>query len=686
MAWQASWMRSSRCRRASSSKAGRSAGLPCRCTGTMALVRGVIARSTRAGSRFSDESTSLKTGRAPAWTMALAVAMKVNGLVMTSSPGPTPLARRARNSAAVPFEVATAKRAPLAAATESSKALTRAPWAKAPERITSRTAASSSGPNWGRAIGIRASAIPRSWIELVLPVTSGAGARLVEPGSALADETAQPRGVAEDQAVRRDVAGDDRAGPHHGEAADADPGEYRAAPADGGSLLHLDAADPPVLAVFQLPVRRDRPRQAIVEQAAVGADEDAVFQDRSLEDGDPVLELDPIADDDADVDVDAFGQDAVGADACSLAHLRLVPDPRARSDRRRGRDVSGGVDLRPLIGLGLPRQDDVAVAGRADHRRPAPGQALQAGLQAAVERGGQRPVEERERPEAIGLRASLPQPGTLDQAVELAQAQAAGSHLVGRALAKPEAAQAAARDPSGGFQPGVVHRLQEQGQAGSVGAAEDGDTGRLEDSCHLGDALSRRVEPGDHAQREHQVVSPGLRLQGVHVAPDRMDLIGDALRSRLAAHHRHHGLHRVDGVHPQATAGEGNAAEPGPGAHVENPGPRGQTELVRPSQRDLEPALKEDAARVLAPVDVLPAARALHEVGVDRPLGFDLLQPSAPHRTATSGTSAGRAFTFGLRGRRAIRPRSVSEASSRMDMRKGSGSPRENVEDSLTPR
>ena len=239
----------------------------------------------------------------------------------------------------------------------------------------------------------------------------------------------------------------------------------------------------------------------------MGADEDAVFQDRSLEDGDPVLELDPIADDDADVDVDAFGQDAVGADACSLAHLRLVPDPRARSDRRRGRDVSGGVDLRSLVGLGLPRQDDVAVAGRPDHRRPALGQGLQAGLQAAVERGGQRPVEEGERSEAIGLRASLPQAGTLDQAVELAQSQAAGSHLMGRALAKPEAAQATARDPSGGFQPGIVHRLQDQGQAGSVGAAEDGHTARLEDSQPFAQDVDDFPAPEmlDHVNRKDLV-------------------------------------------------------------------------------------------------------------------------------------------------------------------------------------
>ena len=41
-------------------------------------------------------STSAKTGIAPTWWMAPAVAKNVNGVVRTPSPGPTPAARRAR--------------------------------------------------------------------------------------------------------------------------------------------------------------------------------------------------------------------------------------------------------------------------------------------------------------------------------------------------------------------------------------------------------------------------------------------------------------------------------------------------------------------------------------------------------------------------------------------------------------
>ena len=47
-------------------------------------------------------STSTKTGRAPTRQMTSAVATKVKGVVMTSSPGPTPKAIKLIRSASVP--------------------------------------------------------------------------------------------------------------------------------------------------------------------------------------------------------------------------------------------------------------------------------------------------------------------------------------------------------------------------------------------------------------------------------------------------------------------------------------------------------------------------------------------------------------------------------------------------------
>ena len=88
-------------------------GWPARCTGTIAFVRSVTSSATRAGSTLRSESrTSAKTGVAPAWTITFAVAGHVIGLVITSSPGPTPSASSERWSAAVPDESATTCRAP----------------------------------------------------------------------------------------------------------------------------------------------------------------------------------------------------------------------------------------------------------------------------------------------------------------------------------------------------------------------------------------------------------------------------------------------------------------------------------------------------------------------------------------------------------------------------------------------
>ena len=95
--------------------------------------------------------TSAKTGRAPCRTAALAVAQKVSGAVITSSPGPTPQAKSAASRAVVPEERATAKRAPTRSAKASSKASTRGPVVSQPERSTSTTAATSSSRISGRA-------------------------------------------------------------------------------------------------------------------------------------------------------------------------------------------------------------------------------------------------------------------------------------------------------------------------------------------------------------------------------------------------------------------------------------------------------------------------------------------------------------------------------------------------------
>src|SRR5213592_2866444 len=75
----------------------------------IARVLGPTRARALPGLRFIPESsTSAKTGSAPAWRTALAVAMKEKGVVTTSVPWLMPRACRVIDSAAVPEAVETA--------------------------------------------------------------------------------------------------------------------------------------------------------------------------------------------------------------------------------------------------------------------------------------------------------------------------------------------------------------------------------------------------------------------------------------------------------------------------------------------------------------------------------------------------------------------------------------------------
>ena len=85
------------------------AGCPYKCTGIIALVLTVIANSSFCGSIFHvSSSESIKTGLAPVYATAFAVAINVNDGIRTSSPVPIPNATKAKCNATVPFETASA--------------------------------------------------------------------------------------------------------------------------------------------------------------------------------------------------------------------------------------------------------------------------------------------------------------------------------------------------------------------------------------------------------------------------------------------------------------------------------------------------------------------------------------------------------------------------------------------------
>ena len=102
-------------------------------------------RPASVGSRFSvPGSTSTKTGVAPARTIALAEAKKLNAVVMTESPGFMPAATSASQRASVPDAHPTAQAAPVRAAISSSSASTSGPRMKLCESQTRAMAASTS--------------------------------------------------------------------------------------------------------------------------------------------------------------------------------------------------------------------------------------------------------------------------------------------------------------------------------------------------------------------------------------------------------------------------------------------------------------------------------------------------------------------------------------------------------------
>ena len=94
------------CSCASSYNGSRSTGRPAKCTGTIARVRAVMVAAAAATSILKVcGSTSTSTGRPPASTMALSVAAKVRGVVMTSSPSRKPSASNAKCRPAVAEEI-----------------------------------------------------------------------------------------------------------------------------------------------------------------------------------------------------------------------------------------------------------------------------------------------------------------------------------------------------------------------------------------------------------------------------------------------------------------------------------------------------------------------------------------------------------------------------------------------------
>ena len=125
-----------------------SAGWPKMCTGRMALVFEVIFLRMLAGSRQKlSGRMSANTGVAPTISMVSAEAKNVNGVVMTSSPGPMPSARSDKYNESVPLATPMACFTPTYPANSFSNACMCGPSTKLPRLPVSRIAASHSASN-----------------------------------------------------------------------------------------------------------------------------------------------------------------------------------------------------------------------------------------------------------------------------------------------------------------------------------------------------------------------------------------------------------------------------------------------------------------------------------------------------------------------------------------------------------
>src|SRR6267378_6470148 len=133
--------------RASAFSASISQHCPYKWTGKITLVRSVSLLATECGSKFSVHgSTSAKTTFAPSAAAAFAVEIQLIGVVMTSSPGWTPAAIKAKERPAVAEDTAKPYSVPQYAANSRSNCCTLAPQEGALAFITSSTAAFSSSP------------------------------------------------------------------------------------------------------------------------------------------------------------------------------------------------------------------------------------------------------------------------------------------------------------------------------------------------------------------------------------------------------------------------------------------------------------------------------------------------------------------------------------------------------------
>ena len=235
---------------------------------------------------------STKTGVAPVDRIELTVALNVWPTVMTSSPGPSPRPSKMHISATVPLLTAIACFVPMIRGEPFLELRDFATAREHPALEDLGDGGDLFGPDvrpcdgdhaGGRRFGggafllaervvagqsRKASITPRAAQFLV--------GRLDEPFAADADPADGPGRVPGDEGVRRDVVGDDRAGPDHRVRADVAAGDDDGTGPDRGADRDVDRADRPVGRPGEIARRVQRSWPTIVGQDRARPDEHAV--------------------------------------------------------------------------------------------------------------------------------------------------------------------------------------------------------------------------------------------------------------------------------------------------------------------------------------------------------------------------------------------------------------------------
>ena len=163
--------------------------------------------------------------------------------------------------------------------------------------------------------------------------------------AAHAHETHQSGRIAHHQPVRHDIFGYHCRRPYESKAPHRYTRQHNRPRPNRRSVLDANPAHLPVRILFQLPFWGDCPREPVIGQAGMRADENAILNGSAAIDRGTILNLDPIADGYTRVNVDALAKDARLTNARSLTNLSLVPDLGTLAYPGQRRDFGREMDL-----------------------------------------------------------------------------------------------------------------------------------------------------------------------------------------------------------------------------------------------------------------------------------------------------------------------------------------------------